>query len=101
MEIFKNFLTLIFPNRCPFCKKVISKKEYSCEKCKKDFPEISYRTVTLNAFQNVSPFPYSNQYRKAVLNFKFHQKKYYYRSLGYYTSLTVAKEYGDKEFDRS
>lgn len=40
-EIRRTLLSMLLPNRCPFCDDIIGAKEYWCEKCYRDLPFLS------------------------------------------------------------
>ena len=85
MNLLENILELIFPTKCGFCNELI-KKEYTCKKCKKKLEYI----CTDNKMQKItgmyfdffiSSYFYLGIVRKKILEFKFKNKKYLYRTL--------------------
>jgi len=42
-QVYKYFSDLVFPNRCPCCKKCIKWNELICENCLKEFPVITVK----------------------------------------------------------
>ncbi len=68
----KQALNLVFPNRCPFCGRVIEVDKLYCEDCYENLPFMPYK---LKAPENVSRLviccKYENAARDAVLRYKF------------------------------
>ena len=95
-DTIKNFF---FPNRCPFCNKVIEEKEIVCKDCIKKFPINYFDGFAIGGFRCISPFYYEDDFRKGMLNFKFYDKKYLGKPMGILMVDTIKKSYGDLHFD--
>ena len=68
----RRIISLLYPNRCPFCGKVINADKYMCESCPKFLP---YVTKPLLPPENVSRLYaccyYAYRARTAVLSMKY------------------------------
>ena len=90
---------LLFPARCPFCSKLIENGKPSCDGCY-TLTEIPPHTQRLrNGCVCLSAFPHKGVYRKAVLNYKFHNNKQYYRQFAILIKKTIENGYSNKDFD--
>lgn len=78
-------IELIYPNVCGFCNKIIS-KEYTCKSCKEKLQyiyESEKQQVSVNDNFDVliCAYKYKSIVRNKILEYKFKNKKYLYRSL--------------------
>lgn len=102
---------LFFPARCPYCGNVMDAKALSCNDCKIllrriDRPvctvcniEIESYHRTCNGFPCAVPFSYQGVVRKALLNFKFHQKVSYARPFAGEIAALLRRFSWEKEID--
>lgn len=74
MSIADKIKNFFFPNRCPFCNKVIEEKEIVCKDCISKFPINYFDGFAIGGFRCISPFYYEDDFRKGILNFKFYDK---------------------------
>lgn len=89
----------IFTVRCPYCGCAISRNHYACEKCLAQFPyppEISY---AIGGYKCVSPFRYTDIFKKAVINFKFYGKASMAKELSFPMATAIKNIYADKNID--
>ncbi len=100
MNFFDFILHAIFPDRCPFCNKVIENYEISCKDCKDITDEYTEPIFSgVNGYSCVSSFPYNSIFRKSIVNFKFYSKPYYCEKLAYFLKESLAKGYQNTNFD--
>lgn len=74
MKLFDRLLNTVFPEKCPFCGRLLREEEFRlCEKCLMELPYTYGGRKTTGAFFSVciSPLYYTGQARKAVHKFKF------------------------------
>ena len=95
----KIFFALFFPKRCPYCRIVIKPEEYACADCIADFPQDSINGIINGKYRVMSAFLYNNNYRKAMVNFKFYNKKYYGEAFAITMAEHIKKVYADVNFD--
>ena len=67
-------LSLLFPPRCPFCRRVLPVGEMICEACSEKLPQVTYRKYTVGNYPCCAPLPYRDAYAAAVKRFKFSRK---------------------------
>ncbi len=95
----ENAKDILFPVRCPYCEIVISKTEYACEHCKKQFPSPSIIKHAVGGYKCASPFPYDGIFKKAVKNFKFGNKGGYAKQLAFPMVQSILEGYPEIHFD--
>ena len=81
-----NILELLFPRRCPFCRKLLKdSEEHLCEECRKALPWAGRGCRSHGSFYSVcvSPLRYEGKAREALLRFKFSGKRSYARCFGH------------------
>ena len=71
-KVFGTIKGFFFTVRCPYCGRVIEPNKSCCNKCRKEFPEMPLVRYATGGYICTSPFPYDGIFRRAVLNFKFH-----------------------------
>lgn len=99
----KSLLSVFFPLRCPFCKKVISSDEVVCKSCEE---KISLKIIknilnTRNGhkFMCVSPFFYTEPIRTAIHEYKFRGAKNFGIPFGKYTAAVLTSSVDIKKID--
>lgn len=98
MSFVSKIISLLYPSRCPYCRDIIEENEYACKKCKNDFPK---EDMVSGAYGNkcVSPFPYKDKYKNALVNFKFYDKEQYAPLLSVPMYDCIKRQYSDIKFD--
>lgn len=92
-EIKDFFLDAIFTVKCPYCGKVIERKEYACPDCKKKLPNKNITSFALGGYETVAPFIYKDIFAKAVRDFKFRENTDYAKPLALMIASSVAKHF--------
>lgn len=72
---------LVYPPRCPFCRRVIAEGTLFCAACTKQLPPMTYQRHAIGGYPCCSPLPYEGKYASAVKRFKFRRKIDYTRAL--------------------
>lgn len=98
-EFIRNTLVILYPQRCPCCEKVIRKEELFCKECMKEYKGINYSKYTQGGFPCVSAVAYDGVFARAILRFKFNNRKQYARQLAEFIAQTVKRNYEDIAFD--
>lgn len=98
-KIYSRIKDFLFTVRCPYCGKVIEPNKKCCDKCKKEFPKFPFVRYATGGYICTSPFPYDGIFRKAVLNFKFHNCGAYAELLSYEMVRAIKDVYSNKGFD--
>lgn len=69
---FVNFvLSMFFPDRCPYCKKVIRYGMTECEDCLEELYGTPRKIVTFAGIPCIAPFAYQAKVRDSLIDFKF------------------------------
>ena len=92
-------ISIFFPNRCPYCNKLIEPLSHSCEYCKKDIPVHGYFRGVNGGFRCCSPLIYQGKYKRAVRAFKFKKKTHYSPHFAQLMYEQIQKTYEDYVFD--
>lgn len=96
---FRKITATIFPERCPYCNKVISPALACCIDCYENFPEIIYERMAFGGYPAVSPFAYIEPYDKAVRAFKFFGNLQSAPQFAEVMAKAVNEAYSHEEFD--
>ena len=70
-KMIERIISVIFPNRCPYCNKIIGSGLTECEDCFKELcktPKISHTDAGIIC---ISPFFYDSKVRQSILKYKF------------------------------
>lgn len=92
-------LSLLFPRRCPFCRKTISAEENFCAACARQLPTAVYTRFAVGGVPCCAPLLYTENYAKAVRRMKFGKKKYYAHALALLMARAVSRIYQKEAFD--
>ncbi len=98
-SLYSKFISVLYSNRCPFCKHAISSLDYACKKCKKDIPVHGYFQGINGGFTCCSPLIYRGKFKRAVLAFKFKKKTQYSPLFSQLVYEQIQKSYPDFIFD--
>lgn len=94
-----NLADIFYTVKCPYCKNVIEKNNYACEKCAKSFPEISIIEYAVGGYKCVSPLPYKGDFANAIKRFKFRNQGVYAKQFAMLMVEKILREYKDEKFD--
>ena len=91
---------LLFPERCPFCGKLVEADEIACKDCYKTL-RLKHSPITGGAggFRCVSSFPYGGKVRRAILRVKYHDRVQYIPQLAAILADDIKSVYGEDSFD--
>lgn len=114
MGIFNDIISVVYPNRCPFCGEIIDSKETICEDCETKLPRVKnpkcnycgcnktdcnckkrkrkYKAV-------ISPFYYEGIAKDAIHKMKFNDKPHVSKVLANEISKVINEDYSDTKFD--
>lgn len=98
-KVFGTIKGFFFTVRCPYCGRVIEPNKNCCDKCRKKFPEMPLVRYATGGYICASPFPYDGIFRRAVLNFKFHNCGAYAELLSHEMVRSIKDVYRDRKFD--
>ncbi len=84
MNFIERFLNLIYPPVCGFCNEI--NQEFLCDKCTRKINEIKisniddYNNIPVYFDEHYYILKYENEVRELILNYKFKEKAYLYKS---------------------
>ena len=91
--MFEQILNLIYPPKCGICGKL--NQEYLCKKCQKMLENEAIWEIKTNQnpyiyFEElISIFPYENIIREQIIDYKFNEKSYLYKT---FTNFLIKNE---------
>lgn len=88
-----------YPERCPYCTKVIPMGELYCGECAKELTGITYHTFARGGHLVVSAVPYTGVFAQGIKRFKFNNGRQYAYQLARLTAEAIAKEFKNETFD--
>ncbi len=88
-----------FPDRCPYCSRVINFGKLGCDNCLSQFPETYNQNYAIGGYPCVSPFFYQDIFATAVKRFKFSDFTASSEKLAAVLCDCVEKLYDTKEID--
>lgn len=97
--IWDRILNIFYPERCPYCTKVIHQGMICCDDCKEEFTGIEYHTYARGGYLTVSAVPYTGIFAEGIKRFKFRKGKQYSYQLAMVMAEAIRKQYKDYEFD--
>ncbi len=98
-KIINLFLAMFFPERCPYCSKVIEFNKIACDNCIKKFPETYSINRVIGGYPCVSPFFYQGIFADAVKRFKFQEYTKSSDKLARVVCDSIRKRYNTDEID--
>ena len=99
-KLFRAVLSVIFPNRCPFCGKVIGGQDYYCTLCYENLPFVRSKVTPPEGLSEMlACCYYSRRARDAVLMLKFGGLIYPAETFGYMMSAKITAAGWDKTSD--
>lgn len=100
MKFLSALINLLFPPKCPFCRKIVENQGI-CDTCRKDLPwteGTEVRCKIAGGYTCTAPLFYEDQVREVLLRFKFHGAAYLAEPLGQLIAQCAAEELSG-EFD--
>ena len=93
-EIADGFLDLLFPPKCPFCRKILTRPGI-CDDCAADLPWVDDRDAfrVIRGLYCAAPLQYAGAARRAILRFKFGGHTAAARAFGATLSACAAERY--------
>lgn len=76
-ETKRKLISVVFPERCPYCKDVVKPLETACEDCKKTVEKDIYKKLIRGDYRVLSAVQYDGICKDAILKLKFGKKKQY------------------------
>ena len=85
-------LSLIFPDKCPYCRQIIRSGLSECDKCRSSFPSFAEERILQSGDRCIAPFRYEGGFRSAITELKFSGIKFNAASLSKQLARVLADE---------
>lgn len=92
-------LSMLLPNRCPYCRTLIHSDMTECAACRVHFPLFPRIEPVPSGAVCTAPFTYDTTVREAIIRFKFQNKKHYANSFARAAAQAVGEVYKDMQID--
>lgn len=99
LRIWRRILAVLFPERCPYCNKVIEFEEASCEACAKGLFRDPLKKNTSGGYPCVSAVPYNEPYKNGIWGLKFSDSVQFAPQLARVMAKAIEKSYRVGEID--
>lgn len=97
IKILKKITASLFPERCPYCNKVVNQGDVACKICRAKFPETPLVSYASGCYICYSSFFYKDIFADAIKRFKFHNYPQSAEKLAVVLADTISKY--DVSFD--
>ena len=100
MKLIQGIRAFFFPERCPFCGKLVEPDEYACEDCRQMLRE-KHQAIKGGAlgYRCVSSFVYDGKVRRLILRIKYHNRTQFIPQLAVILADDIKAAYPDISFD--
>ncbi len=98
LKIWRGILSVIFPERCPYCETIIEYGKISCEDCSKGLIRTPLKRQVYGDFPCICAVPYTEPYSKGIKDLKFNAMTQYAPLLAKVLAETVKSEYSVNNF---
>ena len=96
----QKLISFFFPERCPFCRKVIEAEEIACGDCLERITANHIPIVRgVNGFRCIDSFVYGGKVRRMLLNVKYRERTQHIRQVSKILAKDIRDHYGDDAFD--
>lgn len=100
MGLARKILSFFYPERCPFCNKLIEAEDIACKDCMVLLMQ-KQRPVIRGAmgYRCVSSFIYDGHVRRMLIRVKFHERVQHIRQIARILAKDICEYYADEDFD--
>ena len=100
MSVIQKIISFFYPERCPYCDKLIEADEIACGKCMKELIE-KRRPVIRGAmgYRCVASFVYDGHVRRMLIRIKYYERVQHIRQVARILADDIAEYYGGNSFD--
>ena len=100
MEYLRYLVTLIYPERCPYCSDLIEPLQLACEDC---YDELRRKHLAIpsgaRGFRCISSFVYDGKVRRMILRIKYRDRTQYIKQITDILADDINRAYGENAFD--
>ena len=76
-ETKRKLVSILFPEKCPYCRIAVKPCEIACEECTEKLPSRIYEKTVNGSYKVLSAVPYKDNFADAIKRIKFGGKKQY------------------------
>lgn len=98
-ETKRKLISVLFPERCPYCNDAVKPCEIACADCREILPQHTFTKKIAGGKTVLSAVPYKDSFKSAILKIKFGKKKQYAYQLARLMSEKLMAEVQDLNFD--
>ena len=89
-----------FPERCPYCSKLVEPYEYACESCLQKIAQKHQPIKSgVSGFRCISSFPYGGKVRRIILRIKYYEGTQFIPQLAVILAQDIRNSYDEDSFD--
>ena len=93
MGLLGRIADLIYPPKCPFCRTLLADETPVCHQCGKTILSLTVGQTEGEWFSGcLWAIPYRDEYRDAILRFKFEGTRYYSRAFGLVLAQAIQRQ---------
>lgn len=94
-----NITSLLFPQRCPYCYRLVEVGEIACTECLDKLPADGFYQGIMDGYRCISALNYEGAYKRAILRYKYHDKTQHTEQFAQLIANQVQNAYPDMVFD--
>lgn len=98
-ETKRKLLSIVFPEKCPYCGDAVIPCDAACADCLENLPLETHLNFAGGKYSVISALPYDGKYKDAILKVKFGKKTQYAYQLAKLMAERFLKEFSDVDFD--
>lgn len=100
MRIYHRVISLLFPERCPFCNAVIEAEDIACARCMATLKEKQQPIIRgAMGYRCISSFIYDGKVRKMLIGIKYYERVQHIRQAASILAKDIRSCYNDIPFD--
>ena len=99
MKIWRKILSVFFPERCPYCNKIIYHGELSCEDCSRGLIRHPIERDAVGGYRTISAVPYTEPYENGVWELKFRGAIQFAPQLAGVMAIAIKTGFAKENFD--
>lgn len=100
MNPFRRIRAFFYPERCPYCGRLVESEEIACADCRDELAR-KHKAIISGAggFRCVSSFIYGGKVRRMILRVKYHERTQYTPQIAAILAEDILETYGKGSFD--
>lgn len=100
MNLLYHLFCIVFPEKCPYCERIIKSGQIACEDCMKKLDALQSPIIRgTYGYRCISSFVYAGAVRNMILGVKFRKKVQYLSQAAVVLAKDIREQYRDCRFD--